>query len=254
MKLSPAAWSILAVSATLATLWHGVYLVLEQFAVPSVRVAFALCGILAMLCWQHETILRRPRRMEGKAFRIEIEIARLCAGICLLLLVAALVYPIFAKARPRFHSPSPYGNLKQLALAYDQYVQDYDNRLPPPGTVAETRAALSPYLKSDQLWLWSERSGGSGVFLPNPTVLGHALSDFPADTLGRNRTVLAYADRPTIGDTDAGLRLTAFMDGKVEYVGEKRFQILLRKTATQAAITPGYGRRIECQSGFVPRH
>ncbi|MBC8141698.1 MAG: hypothetical protein H7Y38_09695, partial [Armatimonadetes bacterium] len=76
MKLSPAVWSVLAAAATLATLWHGVYLLLEQFAVPSVRVAFALCGVFAVFCWQRETILRRPRHFDGRAFRIEIEIAR----------------------------------------------------------------------------------------------------------------------------------------------------------------------------------
>jgi len=236
MKVSPAVWSILAVAATLATLWHGVYLVLEQFAVPYVRVAFALCGLFAVTCWQHETILRRPCRIDGRA--IGIALVRFCAGAFGLALIAAFLFPIFTKSYPRGHSSSPRSNLKQLALGYLQYVQDYDNRLPPPGTVGETRVALSPYLSWDQLWIYQEIKGSRGIFIQNPAVSGHKITDFPVDTLGRNRAVLAYADRTkSIGDADTGLRLTAFMDGEVEYVGEKRFQMLLRKTATQAAKT-----------------
>lgn len=48
-----------------------------------------------------------------------------------LALIAAILFPIFARSRGTGHGPSCQSNLKQIGLAMLQYAQDYDEKLPP---------------------------------------------------------------------------------------------------------------------------
>lgn len=82
--------------------------------------------------------------------------------IAIIAILAAILFPVFAKAREKARQSSCLSNLKQIGLAFMQYAQDYDERLPtdwitlPPG-VAWTdryswRAMISPYMKSTQIF------------------------------------------------------------------------------------------------------
>jgi hypothetical protein len=64
----------------------------------------------------------------------------------------------FAKAREKARMSSCQSNLKQLAVAFTQYVQDNDERLPSwymgfniNGTQATWDIVIQPYLKSAQV-------------------------------------------------------------------------------------------------------
>lgn len=61
-------------------------------------------------------------------------------------ILAALLFPAFARARESARRASCASNLKQIGLGVLQYVQDYDERMPPhfSGEVGST-----PYIKSD---------------------------------------------------------------------------------------------------------
>src|SRR5438874_1111355 len=48
---------------------------------------------------------------------------------------------------------APLRNLKQLALAFRMYVQDYDDRLPPMTNPAVVKRALFPYAKSEAVFV-----------------------------------------------------------------------------------------------------
>jgi prepilin-type N-terminal cleavage/methylation domain-containing protein/prepilin-type processing-associated H-X9-DG protein len=47
-------------------------------------------------------------------------------------ILAAILFPVFARARENARRTSCMSNLKQIALAFQQYLQDTDNRYPPP--------------------------------------------------------------------------------------------------------------------------
>ena len=86
--------------------------------------------------------------------------------IAIIAILAAILFPVFARARENARRASCQSNLKQIGLGILQYVQDYDETFPntvsngPPyyGWVQLTQ----PYLKSYQIFQCpSESTGGS---------------------------------------------------------------------------------------------
>src|ERR1700734_960021 len=49
--------------------------------------------------------------------------------IAIIALIAAILFPVFASAREKARQTTCLSNEKQMALALNQYVQDYDERL-----------------------------------------------------------------------------------------------------------------------------
>src|SRR5436305_5617690 len=73
--------------------------------------------------------------------------------IAIIAILAAILFPVFAKAREKARQASCLSNLKQIGLATMQYVQDYDETYYPhrwnsgPDSnplIAETGGASSP--------------------------------------------------------------------------------------------------------------
>jgi prepilin-type N-terminal cleavage/methylation domain-containing protein len=50
--------------------------------------------------------------------------------IAIIAILAAILFPVFAKAREKARQSSCLSNVKQLALGTLQYVQDYDGCFP----------------------------------------------------------------------------------------------------------------------------
>jgi len=50
--------------------------------------------------------------------------------IAIIAILAAILFPVFAKAREKARQTSCLSNTKQLALACMMYVQDYDEKFP----------------------------------------------------------------------------------------------------------------------------
>ena len=83
--------------------------------------------------------------------------------IAIIALLAAILFPVFARARENARRASCQSNLKQIGLGFAQYVQDYDERYPladpgntnvtPGEAVGSTNywTTLQPYLKSTQI-------------------------------------------------------------------------------------------------------
>jgi prepilin-type N-terminal cleavage/methylation domain-containing protein/prepilin-type processing-associated H-X9-DG protein len=50
--------------------------------------------------------------------------------IAIIAILAAILFPVFAKAREKARQTSCLNNLKQIGTAFMQYIQDYDERMP----------------------------------------------------------------------------------------------------------------------------
>jgi len=78
--------------------------------------------------------------------------------IAIIAILAAILFPVFARARENARRASCQSNLKQLGLGFAQYTQDYDETLPIAAYDMWNRATpkwmdfLQPYIKSTQLF------------------------------------------------------------------------------------------------------
>jgi prepilin-type N-terminal cleavage/methylation domain-containing protein/prepilin-type processing-associated H-X9-DG protein len=67
-----------------------------------------------------------PRRANRSGFTL----IELLVVIAIIAILAAILFPVFAKAREKARQTSCASNLKQIGLAIMQYTQDYDETLP----------------------------------------------------------------------------------------------------------------------------
>jgi prepilin-type N-terminal cleavage/methylation domain-containing protein/prepilin-type processing-associated H-X9-DG protein len=77
--------------------------------------------------------------------------------IAIIALLAAILFPVFARARENARRSSCQSNLKQIGLVIMQYTQDYDEMLPTPlwwtATSSNTwLGEIQPYAKSTQVF------------------------------------------------------------------------------------------------------
>ena len=134
-----------------------------------------------------KTLNSRRKYLQG------FTLIELLVVIAIIAILAAILFPVFARARENARRAACQSNLKQISLGIIQYTQDYDERLPTsadgpmgnlsdgvagvwnpynnfgPDTVvfAMAQSSLQPYLKSVQIWVCpsdsnaASRSGNS---------------------------------------------------------------------------------------------
>ena len=91
--------------------------------------------------------------------------------IAIIAILAAILFPVFARAREKARQTSCLSNVKQIALAAMMYAQDYDDRLPPNYYTAGSMLWIGlfyPYNKSIQIYLCPSAS------TPDPSGWGTA--------------------------------------------------------------------------------
>lgn len=108
--------------------------------------------------------------------------------IAIIALLAAILFPVFARARENARRSSCQSNLKQIGLGLLQYAQDYDETFPAYlrwndgfngsfGFVGSNRFmndaflwadAVMPYVKSDQIFVCPSRKTFQGVYPLTP--------------------------------------------------------------------------------------
>src|ERR1022692_3932033 len=77
-------------------------------------------------------LMREPRRGHQSGFTL----IELLVVIAIIAILAAILFPVFARARENARRSSCQSNLKQIALGFKQYIQDYDEEYPATGSTA----------------------------------------------------------------------------------------------------------------------
>ena len=87
--------------------------------------------------------------------RSAFTLIELLVVIAIIAILAAILFPVFARARENARKTSCLSNIKQIGLGFMQYTQDYDENFPLVSfpTPADTwTTSMQPYLKSRQIF------------------------------------------------------------------------------------------------------
>ena len=136
------------------------------------------------------------------------------------------IHPFDLQAEIAAHQPPPpppateesVKNLKQLGIGLMQYVQDYDEALPPMKKYAKTQEVLLPYIKDVSVFT---NPNTKEPYQANPVLSGAALAkiDSPSET------VAFYEGSPA----KDGTRAICFLDGHVKRIKETDWPALKAK-------------------------
>lgn len=96
--------------------------------------------------------------------------------IAIISILAAILFPVFAKARDRARSATCQSNLRQMGLAFEMYCSDWEDRYPP---AYNWKSRLQPYIQTTDInrcpsrpdlpWYYGQ---GYNIGCANPFVRG----------------------------------------------------------------------------------
>jgi prepilin-type N-terminal cleavage/methylation domain-containing protein/prepilin-type processing-associated H-X9-DG protein len=95
--------------------------------------------------------------------------------IAIIAILAAILFPVFAKAREKARQTACLNNLKQIGLGMMQYVQDYDENYPRTwnwngSAYIGPFGVLDPYVKSSKVFVCPSQSNpGQNTYQTFPT-------------------------------------------------------------------------------------
>ena len=152
------------------------------------------------------------RSEQGMSFRRRgFTLIELLVVIAIIAILAAILFPVFARAREKARQTSCASNLKNLGTAVLMYVQDYDEHFPlaayatPTFDVVTWHDLTDPYAKNTAIWHCPSsplsKQDGSGKitthFGYNARYLTTITLDIAGSYLGHSGTLLAAVKAPT---------------------------------------------------------
>jgi prepilin-type N-terminal cleavage/methylation domain-containing protein/prepilin-type processing-associated H-X9-DG protein len=106
------------------------------------------------------------------ALKKAFTLIELLVVIAIIAILAAILFPVFARAREAARATSCRSNLKQIGTAMRMYSQDYDEMLTPcfyyydPGAtiLAWYPDLLNPYVKNAKIWICPSDTPGANTW------------------------------------------------------------------------------------------
>jgi len=103
--------------------------------------------------------------------------------IAIIAILAAILFPVFARAREKARQASCLSNVKQLGLAFMMYASDYDETIPPtylgnarPGAPTEWPDLVAPYVKNAQVFACPSEHWDISLTVLDPLPLSYGMN------------------------------------------------------------------------------
>jgi len=146
-------------------------------------VLFLRRGQEAGRCWRKDGRTKRLRWQPERDLLAEVAIVRkgftlieLLVVIAIIAILAAILFPVFARAREKARQTSCLSNVKQLMLGLLMYKNDYDETWPvtywqevvnqPVWYAADWMTGIYPYVKNVQIFECPSQPGGAACAFP----------------------------------------------------------------------------------------
>lgn len=179
--------------------------------------------------------------------------------ISIISLLAAILFPVFARARDNARRTSCISNLKQIGLGIVMYTQDHDGRVPKVYTTGNTTTApdgedffaggatwfwqqmIFPYVKSHQLFYCPSSFSQVGTDIPS---LGN---ESPYATMLNANYAFNYGMKTSGSDSAPGINIAAMPDASGTYMLMEfglyyfAYNDVRRTNITGTAYVPGAG-------------
>jgi prepilin-type N-terminal cleavage/methylation domain-containing protein/prepilin-type processing-associated H-X9-DG protein len=140
--------------------------------------------------------------MNGKTMKRGFTLIELLVVIAIIAILAAILFPVFARARENARRTSCQNNMKQIALGAKQYIGDYDETYPATGTASSTTdtsgwsVVLQPYIKSIQvLQCPSEPTAPGGATAYNGAYTDYA---YNSNVAGQNESSFSFVSNTVL--------------------------------------------------------
>ncbi len=145
------------------------------------------------------------------ASRRGFTLIELLVVIAIIAILAAILFPVFARAREKARQASCLSNTKQLGLAFMMYASDYDETIPPTylgnwraDAPTEWPDLIYPYVKNAQVFACPSEHWALNLVVMRPVPLSYGMNmEFGYSAPG---VPLARIDKPaeTILIADSG--------------------------------------------------
>jgi len=199
-------------------------------------IATLVIGLLSMLVFPLALvaivlgIIALSRKHPGQGLAIA---GMAVAGVALMVMpvMAAILFPVFARAREKARQASCMSNLKQIGLAQLMYATDYDDVLAPAD---DWPGRLMPYMRNEDILVCPADSRADPhsygewplSYTMNGWVGGHALgaiSSPPETALVYDGTRVYATEEPAIEFRHNAGANVAFVDGHVKWLSERHW-------------------------------
>ena len=177
-----------------------------------------------------------------KSHRRGFTLIELLVVIAIIAILAAILFPVFARARENARRASCQSNLKQLGLGWQMYTQDYDEKqvtfIQSDTSVADGSnfrmwfSSLYPYIRSTQVYVCPSNTtnqtfDSSRQWSSNPVYIQQ--SGISTPTAGNANLVLPYA----VNGTNAGTALAS--------IDQPSLKVIIADNIVNPAPTPAWG-------------
>jgi prepilin-type N-terminal cleavage/methylation domain-containing protein/prepilin-type processing-associated H-X9-DG protein len=152
--------------------------------------------------------VRQTECKEAFDMRRGFTLIELLVVIAIIAILAAILFPVFARAREKARSSACLSNVKQISLGIQMYVQDYDELLPPYRQGSSSiywQHMVTPYLKNDQILKCPSRLHNTSAvhygYNYDIDMWSLAVIDAPSETCWINDSRNNLSHHPPMADT-----------------------------------------------------